>query len=156
MAYAEHTTVPFDRSLGEIVKLVRQAGAEQIVQGEDAASFAVQFRLGERQIRFRVTFPARDEMPQYDGRRRRLSDLQRAERWEQHRKQRARALLLVIKAKLESIESGIETTEQAFLANVVMADGMTVYERIAEPIALEYQTGKPDRTIGLLSPPNGG
>ena len=74
--------------------------------------------------------------------------------WEQAVRQRWRALALVIKAKLESVESGIETTEQAFLANVVvMADGFTVYERIKQPIALEYQTGKPSASAGLLPPP---
>lgn len=62
---------------------------------------------------------------------------------EQAHRQKARALLLVIKAKLESVESGVETFEQAFLPNVVMADGATVYERIAAPIADEYRTGAP-------------
>lgn len=46
-----------------------------------------------------------------------------------------------------------EKTEQAFLANVVMADGFTVYERVKQPIALEYQTGKPSASAGLLPPP---
>ncbi len=66
---------------------------------------------------------------------------------------RGRALLLVIKAKLESVESGIETLEQAFLAHVVMANGQTVYERISEGIALEYLTGVPNTVAGLLGGP---
>ena len=35
---------------------------------------------------------------------------------------------------LESVASEAETFEQAFLANVVMAEGATVYERIAAPV----------------------
>ena len=35
-----------------------------------------------------------------------------------------------MKAKLEVVETGIETFEQAFLANIVTADNMTVYERL--------------------------
>lgn len=136
MAYAERTEVPFDRSIAEILKVVRKAGAEQIGQFEGSGTFAVQFTLGSRMIRFRVPIAdAKSRNP------------------EQFRRQRARALLLVIKAKLESVESGIETVEQAFLANVVMADGATVYERIAEPIALEYHSGRPNATQGLLPPP---
>jgi len=50
-------------------------------------------------------------------------------------------MLLVIKAKFESVESGVETFEQAFLANVVTSSRLTVYERIAEDLAVEYQTG---------------
>ena len=153
MAYAEGTTVAFEKSVMEIMTLIRRAGAEQIGQMEDLRFFAVQFTLGDRMIRFRVPFPLLDNMPQYDGRRSRLTDVQRAAKLEQHRRQRGRALMLVIKAKLESVESGIETIEQAFLANVVMADGKTVYERIAEPIAVEYQEGRPNATLGLLPPP---
>ena len=52
-----------------------------------------------------------------------------------------RALKLVIHAKLESVESKIETLEEAFLAHVVMENGRTVYEEISEPIALRYKGG---------------
>lgn len=138
MAYAERTEVPFDRSIAEILKLVRKAGAEQVGQFENLDTFALQFTLGDRMIRFRLgtKLPNSRRNP------------------EQVRRQRGRALMLVIKAKLESVESGIETVEQAFLANVVMADGATVYERIAEPIALEYREGRPNATQGLLPPPS--
>lgn len=61
---------------------------------------------------------------------------------DQRARQKGRALMLVVKAKLESVESKVETFEQAFFANVVMSDGATLYERMAEPVAIEYQTGK--------------
>lgn len=65
------------------------------------------------------------------------------QRWiDQRNRQRGRALMLVIKAKLESIESGVETFEEAFLANIVTANRQTVYERIAGTLAVEYETGK--------------
>jgi hypothetical protein len=54
---------------------------------------------------------------------------------ERLRKQRWRALLLCIKAKLESVASNIETFEEAFLAHVVMPDNRTVYEHTAPRIA---------------------
>ena len=136
MTYAEKTEVPFDRSINEIQALLRKRGAGQIFYGEDGGMFAVQFSLSDRMIRFRlpVTIP--------DSKRSR----------DQQRRSRARALLLVIKAKLESVDSSIETIEQAFLANVVMSDGFTVHERIAEQMRLEYKTGQPD-AMGLLPPP---
>lgn len=139
MAYAEYTKVPFDRSVNEIIAAARKAGADQFGQFEDGSLFAIQFTLKERMIRFRIS----------------LSDPKSRRGGDQIRRQRGRALLLVIKAKLESVESGIETIEQAFLANVVMSDGHTVYERIREPIALEYQEGRPTATSGLLPPPGG-
>lgn len=153
MAYAENTSVAFEKSIAEIIGLVRRAGAEQIGQMEEAQGFTIGFRLADRLIRFRVGFPSIDEMPIYNGRRERLTEAKRMDLLEQRKRQRARALMLVIKAKLESVESGIETLEEAFLANVVMADGKTVYERVAEPLALEYQHGRPSAVVGLLGGP---
>ena len=153
MAYAETTTVPFEKSIAEIIGAVRKAGAEQIGQFEGPDYYAVQFVLGDRLIRFHLPFPSLDTMPTRSGNNVALTHVQRRDKLGQRKRQRGRALLLVIKAKLESVESGIETLEQAFLAHVVMADGKTVYERIAEPIALEYQSGRPGAGEGLLMLP---
>lgn len=153
MSYAETTTVAFERSISEIITLIKRAGASQIGQMDDEAFYAIQFTIADRMIRFRLPLPTLDEMPKVNGRNQTLTVAQRRDRLDQAKRSRGRALLLVIKAKLESVESGIETIEQAFLANVVMADGATVYDRIARPIALEYQTGRPDAVAGLLGGP---
>lgn len=141
MAFAENTTVPVERSVAEIVALVKRAGAERIAQFDEPERFTVQFTMAGRMVRFRVAMPSMESMPQRDGRGRTLTRVQRIDRAAQAARQRARALLLVIKAKLESVASEVETFEQAFLANVVMADGQTIYDRIAAPVALEYETG---------------
>lgn len=156
MAYAEGTSVPFEKSIAEIIGLVKRAGAQQLAQYESAHDFAVQFVLSDRLIRFRLPLPDIAEMPLRNGNNVALSAAQRKDRLDQRIRQRGRALLLVIKAKLESVESGIETLEQAFLAHVVMSDGLTVYERIGESLALEYQTGAPNAAQGLLPPPGAG
>lgn len=147
MPYAETTTIAFERSIAEIITLVRKAGAEQIGQMEFPENYVIGFKIADRMVRFTLPFPAIDEMPTRDGRRSLLSDAQRQDRLDQRKRQRGRALMLVIKAKLESVESGIETIEEAFLANIVGADSRTVYERIKEPLALEYEQG---RAVGLL------
>jgi hypothetical protein len=147
MAYAENTTVPIERSIAEIVGLVKRAGAERVAQYEDRDSFSIAFDLGGRHIRFRVALPDIDAVPAVrgDGRRRTTAEL--IAKRDALQRQRARALLLVIKAKLESVESRVETFEEAFLANIIMADGATVYERIAEPIAVEYASGRTDQLL---------
>ncbi|USI71646.1 hypothetical protein [Sphingomonas morindae] len=143
MAYGKDTEVPFERSVAEIVALLRGAGADQIGQMEDRASFTIQFALGGRIVKFVVRLLAPDDVEKIRGRR---QDPARVE--EQWRRQRGRALLLVIKAKLESVESDVETFEQAFLANIVMADGTTLYDRVRQPLALEYRDRKPVLLLG--------
>lgn len=153
MAYAENTAVPVEKSLAEIISLVKRAGAQRVAQYEAPDCFTITFELEGRLIRFSVRLPALEEVPTHDARYRTLTNEQRLNRRDQKTRQRARALLLVVKAKLESVESEVETFEQAFLANIVMSDGATIYDRVAQPIALEYQTGKPNAL--LLAPPPG-
>ncbi|HEX7856224.1 MAG TPA: hypothetical protein VF503_21315 [Sphingobium sp.] len=143
MAYAEGTKVSVEKSVGEIVSLIKKNGATRIAQAEDVDHLAVQFWLKDRMLRFRIGLPTLEQMPTHDGRRVALSRQQRNDRAAAACRQRARALLLVIKAKFESIESNIETFDEAFLPNIVMADGLTVWERVSDNMALEYQSGKP-------------
>jgi hypothetical protein len=141
MAYAEGTTVPIEKSMNEIVSLLKKRGALRIAQVEEVEFIAVQFFMNDRMLRFKVALltPA-----QVNGKRgiRPASESERKASAMQRNKARVRALLLVIKAKLESVDSEVESFEEAFLANVVMADGKTLYERVQEPIALEYSDGK--------------
>ncbi len=129
MAYGDYTKISVDKSVTDIVALCKKAGANRIAQAEESDYIAIQFFLNDRMLRFKVTFP--DKSP------------------EQRRKQRARALLLVIKAKLESVESGVETFDEAFLSNVVTPDGATVAEWLIPQIEEGYRIGKMPTTLLL-------
>lgn len=150
MAYAEETKVPLEQSIAEIIGMLRKAGAQRIAQYEEPERFTVTFELADRLVRFRVPLVMKYPGPASHGNGRPVDH----RRWiDQRNRQKGRALMLVIKAKLESIESEVETFEEAFLANVVMSDGATIYDRVREPIALEYKTGK---SIPLLPDFRGG
>jgi hypothetical protein len=71
----------------------------------ESAKAIILFEAHVRRLRFDLPLP--------DG---------KGDRADQARKQRWRALLLCIKAKLEAVASNIETFEEAFLAHVVMPD----------------------------------
>lgn len=146
MAYAENTSIAIEQSIAEIIGMVRKAGADRIAQYEEPDRFTVSFFLNDRLIRFRVPLVTEYKGPASYGNGRAVNQ---AEWIAQRNRQRGRALMLVIKAKLESVESEIETIEEAFFANVVMADNQTVYERVSEHVALEYDTGKVSNTLLL-------
>lgn len=120
MAYAERTKVPVHQSKGEIEKLVKRFGADGFGIMDMRGTVQIAFALEGRNILFRMPIPVDDAQ---------------AERsmW--------RALLLTIKGKLESAERGIETLEQAFLANIVMPDGRTVLEHTQPAIKSQYAGG---------------
>jgi hypothetical protein len=69
---------------------------------------------------------------------------------EQAVRQRWRALALVIKAKLEAFESGIETFEQAFLANILLPDGQTVGQWMVPQVEQAYLTGTMPGLLPML------
>ena len=58
-------------------------------------------------------------------------------------RQRCRALLLIIRAKLEAVESGITTLEIEFLANILLPDGGTVGQWLSP--ASPESTASPSR-----------
>ena len=150
MSYAEDTKVPFEQSVAEIVRLVKKAGAAQIGQIESRDKLVIAFTLADRQMKFVLPLVTEYKGPAFHGNGRAVDA---AKVIEQRNRSKARALLLVIKAKLESVESGIETFEEAFLAHIVTASGETVYERISAPLAIEYDTGKVSGVAGLLGGP---
>lgn len=71
--------------------------------------------------------------------------------YDQARLQRMRALVLLVKAKLEAVGLGVASIESEFLGNLVLPGGRTVGEAISEHLA-EALDGKnlppllPERT----------
>ena len=80
--------------------------------------------------------------------RRNPADAERA--WEQACRSRWRALLLVIKAKLEAVQVGISTVEDEFLAwTVLPGDARTIGERLRPQIEESVKSGKPPLLLAL-------
>ena len=146
MTFATDTTVPVERSKAEIERLLGRYGAARFMSGWDGDTAVIGFVLGNRTIRFTLPLPAKTDKQFHrtpTGRQRRnLADAERA--WEQACRSRWRALLLVIKAKLEAVQVGISTVEDEFLAwTVLPGDGRTVGDRLRLAINESVSSGKP-------------
>jgi hypothetical protein len=122
MAFAENTSVPIDRTQAEIKRLVLANGAVAYGQMEDVARAVIAFEMRGRRVRFHLPLPSSEEMQRTRGRR------AAADRQAQELRRRWRALLLVIKAKLEAVASQIRSFEQEFLGDIVMPNGQTIAE----------------------------
>lgn len=129
--YASQTTVSPDRSRAEIERTLRRYGANKFQYGwdDDEARALIAFEAHERTIRFTLQMPSKDD-PEFTqtptGKERSADAAFKA--WEQATRQRWRALALVIKAKLEAVESGITTFEEEFLSWTVLPNRQTVGE----------------------------
>lgn len=120
--YAARTKVPADRTRLEIEALMKKRGADQFLSGADEDRAMLAFRLKGRHIKFILP------LGKSCG-----AQLERS-RW--------RALLLVIKAKLEAVAIGILTLEDAFLADTVLPDNRTVAEYMQPQLESAYREGK--------------
>jgi len=127
--FAARTSVAPERTKADIERLVIAAGATEFASAWSGASeAAVQFALRGRVIRFSMRLPKLSDERFRSGRTRPLSTRQREV--EQAVRATWRALLLVLKAKLEAVATGISTVEHEFLAWHVTRDGRTLGERI--------------------------
>jgi len=120
--FAATTKVPVSQSRDEIERTLMRYGASAFGYVQEAERAAVQFRAHERYVRI--------EMP--------IPDTLRA----QDIRQRWRALLLVIKAKLEAVESGIGSFEEEFLAHIVLPNNQTVGQYTLPQVVHAYESGE--------------
>lgn len=152
--YAERTSVPVERSRAEIENTLARYGASSFMYGWDQQGAMIAFVVGvtdgqKRQVRFHLPLPSRDEKRfTFHSRGKRTPEAAEKE-WEQACRQRWRALSLVVKAKLEAVETGIATFEDEFLAYIMLPDGETVGQWIGPQLAAAYDPDKGIMPTGL-------
>lgn len=124
--FAVDTKVPVNQTRMEIETTLTRFGAASFAYASQPDKASILFEFAARRVRFDLPLP---------------SDTTDAKTQKLHR-ERWRALFLSIKAKLVSVDTGIETFEEAFLAHVVLADGSRVGEAIKPALIDQYKTGK--------------
>lgn len=144
MAYAEKTSVSVVKTKADIEELIQKAGAGQFVSGYKEDVAVIGFSLADRQIRFILPLPDKNDSKFWytPERRTKRTEKQAFEAWEQACRSKWRALYLIIKAKLEAVDSGISTVEREFFYDIVLPDGKTVGEYMSPQIEAAYETGQ--------------
>jgi hypothetical protein len=149
--FAAGTDVSVEKSRAEIETLIVRYGATSTAFMNAPGRAMIAFEAKGRRVMFELPLPnLTDKKFDRDGRGSMRSSEKRHEVWEQACRQKWRALALVIKAKLEAVESGITAFEDEFLAHIVMPDGQTVATHIKPRIAAAYESGS---MLPLLPPP---
>jgi hypothetical protein len=152
-SYAEGTSVSVEKTRAEIETLLGKHGAGQraILCDDELGLAQIGFGIHGRRYRLDVPMPSLesvrpttrtgpsvgywrlDEAGRLAWARRALEQAQR-ERW--------RAVLLMLKAKLELVRIGVSTVEHEFLADMVLPDGKTMHIAVAESIQRALATGE--------------
>jgi hypothetical protein len=140
--YADGTSVAPEKSRAEIERTLQRFGADSFAYGSSREQAIVGFAAHGRQIRIELALPDPEERRFHvtpTGRQRTKSAAQGEYNAEVRRMWRA--LALVVKAKLEAVESGIGTFEQEFLAYTVLPGGRTVGQEVIPAVEKAYEIG---------------
>ena len=111
--YAKNTSVPISRSKAEIEETLLRYGIEEFGMGVSSRGVGIIFKNEGKVYKINVPEPERSDD---------MTDTQ----YKQLCRQRWRVKLLSIKAKLEEIETGLESFEDQFLAKMALPNGNTV------------------------------
>lgn len=148
--YATQTTVSPEKSLAEIKSTLRRYGADQFAFAESGGEVMIGFRLQGHIIRLNLHLPPASDFartPTGLNRDRKARD----QAWAQAVRSRWRSLFLLVKAKLESIDMGLETVQQAWLPYLLLPSGETVNDWLLPQLAAERER-MPSRITFALNP----
>lgn len=143
--YAEGTTVPVSRSREEIESLLKKYGAAGFMYGQQGLMAAVMFEMHGRRYRIELKYPPVQFSAHAPRQAEQAQEAEIRRLW--------RALVLVMKAKLEGVKSGVTTVEEEFLAHTVMANNERVHDWLEPQIKEMYESGQmPSFLPGLPQP----
>ena len=126
MGYAAKTSVSTERSKGEVERLLAKAGATSFMSGFDGTTAMLGFKMNDRFYSIRFQLPPQEDYAFTPGRRRRRAAVDMLKHHEQGCRSRWRAIVLIVKAKLEAVEIGVVTVEEAFATDFVLRNGDTL------------------------------
>lgn len=133
--YAKNTKVSEGKSKAEIERILMRYGASGFGYLTSGNKAMIEFMYNAKRIRFVLALPLKEESQSWGYKSAEV-------RWEQACRQRWRAVALMVKAKLESMQSDITTFEEEFLAHVVLPGGKTFGETYIPQIEKIYESGK--------------
>lgn len=138
--YAAGTSVPVERSKAELDSLLGKHGASGrgVMSDDERGRAIVYFVLSGERYQLQVPLPKLGDFPRKGEAPRGWNDWTDARQaewryrsWEQACRERWRAVLLLVKSKLEIVRLGMSSVRHEFMADLVLANGQTVAEMIA-------------------------
>lgn len=143
-AYATKTDVSVEKSRAEVETILKRYGATAFAYFSDEQGAAIMFEAQGRRVKFVLPLPNprdREFTRSHNGTRIRTPESAQTA-WEQACRVRWRALVLIIKAKLEAVESGIVSFADEFLSATMLPSGETFAEW-AGPRVDDIMAGRP-------------
>ena len=142
MTHASDTNVSINRTREEIIRTLERYGADGFGFMTEGDRSAIYFQIEGIRVNLQVSMPDFADFQKMPVRNARRTEQAQRRAYEQACRQRWRALLLIIKAKLEPIEAGITTLEEEFLPHIMLPSGDRVGDWLLPQVEESYRTGQ--------------
>ena len=132
-SYAEGTNTSVEKSRAEVESILVRYGADRFAYMNDSMQAVIFFEAHGKGVKFVLPLPDRADFKTSTKwkKERENSPDEQYQLWEQACRERWRSLALCIKAKLETVRSGISSFEVEFMPHFVIGPrGQTVADRI--------------------------
>ncbi len=144
MSFAAKTEVSSDKSRAEIERMLLNSGASEFAYMTSREQCIIVFTMKTVRYRFTLPLPDRDAFGTTPNRRRQRTTAAKEQAYEQSVRSKWRSLALAIKARLVSVEDGIDTFEEAFMSKIVIPGvNKTAGEYMLPQIEECYLSSKP-------------
>ena len=142
MTFASDTNVSINRTREEIIRTLQRYGADAFGYVTEGDRSAIYFQIRGLRVNLHATLPDYADFEKMPNRNARRTEQAQRRAYDQACRQRWRALLLIIKAKLEAIESGITTLEEEFLPHIMLPSGDRVGDWLLPQVEESYRSGQ--------------
>lgn len=139
--FALNTSVSIDKSKAELEWLLQRYGATEFAYMKSPTKAMIGFMVKGRRIQLTLELPNPKEFERSERGRVRTQEAA-YQAWEQACRGKWRALVLIVKAKLEGIECGIVNMDSEFLAYTSLPNGKTIGDMLEPQIQRMVESGK--------------
>lgn len=151
---AEGTDVPVERSRAELEAVLTRYGADRFGSMSETDRAIVLFEVKGRRIVFMLPLPDKAKFTKRPWRHltKTCTAEEQQQLWEQACRERWRALVLIVKAKLEAVRSGVTTFEDEFAFHFVMPNGQRLRDVLMPALDDVLSKGTLPPLMGLPGP----
>ena len=151
--YAKNTCVSSEKSRAEIERTLARYGATGFMYGWKNGEAIIAFELMNRRITFNLSLPDRNsrEFTHTEAKDTERSSSAAEAAYEQAVRRKWRGLALSIKAKLVTVDDGIDIFENEFMAKIMLPNGQNVGNFMRPQIDIAYKSGKMPALLPLAN-----
>lgn len=145
--YASKTSVPVDRSMGQVRQILSKNGADGVAIAETREVAMVQFVFENMPYKFLIHYPnGKEDHIRFTDSGRERTEHQVESEIDSEKRRLWRSMVLYIKAAIEAHLNGLVNIKRSMMGNIMLDNGTTMYQRLERD--LDKARSNPSMLLG--------